>query len=250
MKQVSCMKETNLTTPRVKTPSKTGAQNQQTGKSAERKERRLTMETIKVKRWVSQRLANKAPVKLLGGLAAGAMLLAGTAFIYQELNQDKAASPPARSETTTAYSVPEQDILFDELSASFIGVPAVSSGESTQAFQPPADAGPGDLSEGSFRIREEQRAADRQDDLRDMTRYWDQLKWDATSGSTSYYDEDENERAYDELRQNLTGVPYSDSSGDDLAVDPAWQPFGSLLPDTEYYRSPDFNDRQMRPSSK
>jgi hypothetical protein len=244
------MKETNLTTPRVKTPSKTGAQNQQTGKSAERKERRLTMETIKVKRWVSQRLANKAPVKLLGGLAAGAMLLAGTAFIYQELNQDKAASPPARSETTTAYSVPEQDILFDELSASFIGVPAVSSGETTQAFQPPADAGPGDLSEGSFRIREEQRAADRQDDLRDMTRYWDQLKRDAASGSTSYYDEDESERAYDELRKNLTGIPYKDSSREDLVVDRAWRPFGSLLPDTEYYRNPDFNDRQMRPSSK
>jgi hypothetical protein len=83
-----------------------------------------------------------------------------------------------------------------------------------------------------------------------MTQYWDQLKRDAASSPTSYYDEDENERAYDELRKNLTGIPYNGSSREDLVVDRAWWPFGSLLPDTEYYRNPDFNDRQMRPSSK
>jgi hypothetical protein len=104
-----------------------------------------------------------------------------------------------------------------------------------------------EIDENFSRIREEGRAADGQDDLEDMTRYWDQFKRDAASGSTSYYDEDENGRAYDELRQSFTGIPYNGSGRGDLVVDRAWWPFGSLLPDTEYYRNPDFNDRQMRP---
>jgi hypothetical protein len=107
-----------------------------------------------------------------------------------------------------------------------------------------------EIDENFSRIREEGRAADRQDDLGDMTRYWDQLKRDAASGSRSYYDEDENERLYDELRQSFTGIPYNGSGREDLRVDRAWWPFGSLLPDTEYYRNPDFDGRQMRPSSK
>jgi hypothetical protein len=91
-----------MSRPRVKTQSKTVVQNQQTEKSAERKERRLAMERVKVKTWVSQRLANKAPVKLLGALAAGAMLIAGTAFIYRDLNLDMAVSTPSSNQTTTA----------------------------------------------------------------------------------------------------------------------------------------------------
>jgi hypothetical protein len=78
-----------------------------------------------------------------------------------------------------------------------------------------------------------------------MIQYWDQLKGDAARGSTSYYDEDENERAYDELRQSFTGIPRNDFSGN-----LAWRPFGSLLPDTEYYRNPDWNERQMRSPRK
>jgi hypothetical protein len=137
------MKGANMSRPRVKTQSKTVAQNQQTEKSAERKERRLAMERIKVKRWVSQRLANKAPVKLLGALAAGAMLIAGTAFIYRELNQDIAGSPPSSSETTTAMQSSAywvemdeaEEMLSDELSASFYGVLAPAGSETTTAMQ-------------------------------------------------------------------------------------------------------------------
>jgi hypothetical protein len=140
------MKGANMSRPRVKTQSKTVAQNQQTEKSAERKERRLAMERIKVKRWVSQRLANKAPVKLLGALAAGAMLIAGTAFIYRELNQDIAGSPPSSSETTTAMQSSAywvemdeaEEMLSDELSASFYGVLAPAGSETTQAILSPA----------------------------------------------------------------------------------------------------------------
>jgi hypothetical protein len=53
------------------------------------------------------------------------------------------------------------------------------------------------------------------------------------------YDEDGNERAYDELRQSFTGIPQKDLRGDDLPGNLAWRPFGSLLPDTAYYRDPD-----------
>jgi hypothetical protein len=43
-----------------------------------------------------------------------------------------------------------------------------------------------ELTGDTFRIREEQRAADRQDDLQDMIRYWNQLKADGpTQGSAT-----------------------------------------------------------------
>jgi hypothetical protein len=52
-----------------------------------------------------------------------------------------------------------EEMAYDELSRNFVGIPAPSS-----------------QTQSSFRIMEEQRAADRQEDLKDMIRYWNQLK--------------------------------------------------------------------------
>ena len=48
----------------------------------------------------------------------------------------------------------------------------------------PGNISSNELSGNTFRIREEQRAADRQDDLRDMVRYWNQLERDAEVDAT------------------------------------------------------------------
>ena len=47
--------------------------------------------------------------------------------------------------------------------------------------------------------------------------------------------------------QVVPGRPYL---GTEYPLDSAWQPFGSLLPDTEYYRDPDYNERHMRTTGK
>ena len=46
-----------------------------------------------------------------------------------------------------------------------------------------------ELNGNTFHIREEQRAADRQNDLRDMIQYWNQLKQSAV-GSPTLNDQD------------------------------------------------------------
>ena len=101
----------------------------------------------KINTWVSEHLGTKAPVKVLVGLAVGAMLITATAFIYQGVTLDKAGSLPSGSETAQTSQGPaypaSQDyeaeaILFDELRQSFIGVPAPASSETTQAFLDPA----------------------------------------------------------------------------------------------------------------
>jgi hypothetical protein len=52
-----------------------------------------------------------------------------------------------------------EEMAYDELSKSFVGI-----------------AYPSSQTQSSFRIMEEQRTADRQEDLKDMIRYWNQLK--------------------------------------------------------------------------
>jgi hypothetical protein len=85
----------------------------------------------------------KIPVKVLVGLAAGAMLITGTAFVYQGLTQDKLGNHPAGSEITQGFQAPtypgSQDYeagekLFDEVREAFVGI-ASSSSETTQAFE-------------------------------------------------------------------------------------------------------------------
>jgi hypothetical protein len=69
------------------------------------------------------------PVKVLVGLAAGAMLIMATAFTYHELGQGKAGSPASSSETTQAVDTlaywvqrgEAQEMLLDELRMAFFG---------------------------------------------------------------------------------------------------------------------------------
>jgi hypothetical protein len=173
----------------------------------------MAMGTKNVKVWISENLRARLGAKVFLGLALGALLLAGTTM-YSSMSQGEAGSPSA-------------------------------SGETTQAFQPSVYMGPEDpeLAEAPY------------DDLLKSFIGVPVSSNEAIGASQPYtlpeiFEEDVNERVYDELRQSFTGIPYNGSGREDLVVDLAWQPFGSLLPDTEYYRNPDFNDRQMRPSSK
>ena len=200
-------------------------------------------EVTKVRHRSSENVLRSGPVKLLGGLAVGAVILAGTALYFgpnQFHGKDSSIGVDSALPKTAYYQDPD----WREREA--------AEGEVSRAAHNPSTAAisSNEIAENFSRIREEGRQADRQDDLRDMTRYWDQLKRDAASGSTSYYDEDENERAYDELRQSFTGIPHNDLREDDFPGNLAWWPFGSLLPDTEYYRNPDWNERQMHTSTK
>ena len=204
---------------------------------------KLIKEMPRVKRWLSGGSIKKGTVKLLGGLAVGAVILAGTA-LYFGPNQFHEEDSPIGADSTLPDTDYYRDPDWRERQVARGEIPRPANNPSTAIISS------NEIDENFSRIQEEGRAADRQDDLRDMTRYWDQLKGDVASGSTSYYDEDENERAYDELRKNFTGIPNSDSSGNDIAVDPGWQPFGSLLPDTGYYQNPDWNERHMRSTSK
>jgi hypothetical protein len=141
------------------------------------------------------------PVKVLVGLAGGAMLITATAFTYHELGPGKAGSPTSSTDTTQAFqdsaylSVQDyeaEERLYDELSQSFIGIPA-SKGNTFQAWEVeeleapiigvPAPASnqttAGRPSASSVKdpilIMEELREADRQDDERFMIQYWNEL---------------------------------------------------------------------------
>jgi hypothetical protein len=91
------------------------------------------------------------------------------------------------------------------------------------------------LTGNDFRIMEEQRAADRQEDLRDMIQYWNQLKKDEAaspsssrqiteaSQAASYWirrDEAE-EMAYDELSKSFVGIAYPSSQTIEAFRDPS-----------------------------
>jgi hypothetical protein len=88
-------------------------------------------------------------------------------------------------------------MTYDELSKNFIGIPSpgtkitgrflpgVVGGISSPAQNPLAATASNELTRNDFRIMEEQRAADRQDDLRDMIQYWNELKKDEATSSTS-----------------------------------------------------------------
>jgi hypothetical protein len=99
----------------------------------------------KVNRWVHEHPATRVPVRILAGVAIGAMLITPTAFIYQELNQDEAARPSSSSQITEASQAPAywvqrdeaEEMAYDELSKNFVGIAAPSS-ENSQGLQAPA----------------------------------------------------------------------------------------------------------------
>jgi hypothetical protein len=123
--------------------------------------------TKNVKVWISENLRTRLGAKVFLGLALGALLLAGTTM-YFSISQGVAGSPTA-------------------------------SGMTTQSFQSPADAGPGDLSESSFRNREEQRVADSLLERLELQRILKD-KEDYTKASSPSY---EQQRAADSLEERL-----------------------------------------------
>ncbi len=134
-------------------------------------------------------------------VAAGALLAAGTALYFNMASGSQAGSPSSIEQMEVApkftdldavdnylsvddlrkYVYPEEpgqarddaassssywvqrdeaeEMAYNELSKSFVGI-----------------AYPSSQTQSPFRIMEEQRAADRQEDLKDMIRYWNQLK--------------------------------------------------------------------------
>jgi hypothetical protein len=86
----------------------------------------------KVNSWLPESFSKKSSVKLLGGLAVGAMLIMATTFTYDQLRQDEAASPSSSSQITeasqaSAYWVQRdeaEEMAYDELSKNFIGIPS------------------------------------------------------------------------------------------------------------------------------
>jgi hypothetical protein len=85
-----------------------------------------------VNRWLPESFAKKSSLKLLGGLAVGAMLITATTFTYDQLRQDDAVSLSSSSQITEApqaasYWVQRdeaEEMAYDELSKNFIGIPS------------------------------------------------------------------------------------------------------------------------------
>jgi hypothetical protein len=191
-----------MSTPVVQTQGKARAGYQKVLKIREECEMRFAIGTAKVNSWLPESFAKKSSV--LGGLAVGAMLITATTFTYDHLRQDEAASPSSSSQIAevsraSAYWIQRdeaEEMAYDELSKNFIGIPSpdtkitgrflpgVVGGISSPAQNPIAATASNELTGNDFRIMEEQRAADRQDDLRDMIQYWNELKEDEATNST------------------------------------------------------------------
>jgi hypothetical protein len=86
------MKEVSMNTPEVNTQSKPRTAHQEVWKFKEELEMKTATLTEKVNMRLSERLA-KAPVKLLGGLALGALVIAATALPFGTTYADEPARP-------------------------------------------------------------------------------------------------------------------------------------------------------------
>jgi YVTN family beta-propeller protein len=127
---------------------------------------KLTTEITKVKDWVFDGLATRRSVKLVAGLVLGAVMLSGTAVYFGP------------------------DLFPGKLGPI------------------PGDISSNELSGNTFRIREEQRVADRQEDFKFMLRYWNQLERD-TKVDTTVKSND---------MDALSIVPVNESSGETFLI--------------------------------
>ena len=146
--------------------SKVRTDNQGLLKIKEGIEMRLAMRITEVKARLDEILATRTPAKLLGGLAVGALLITATALpfglafgdepsrplsseqnqCYAQIDENACTSdqlkvwlgidPSSGGEQTYLIERDEaEQMVLDELAKSFIGVPALASSETTQAFQ-------------------------------------------------------------------------------------------------------------------
>jgi hypothetical protein len=161
-----------------------------------------------------QMKTRKSITNLLRGLALGALMIAATGIYFGTTSSGAGDDPSSRgNQVGIAYPSSEnsqglqasaywiqrdeaEEMAYDELSKNFIGIPSpdtkitgrflpgVVGGISSPAQNPLAATASNELTGNDFRIMEEQRAADRQDDLRDMIQYWNELKKDEATNST------------------------------------------------------------------
>jgi hypothetical protein len=129
VKQVS-RRRPDMNTPVGKTQSKTGTKGPKFSNFEEGNDMRSAKHIGRV----------KTPVKLLVGLAAGAMLVTATAFTYHELRQNEAASLPGGSQPTQALHspvYPASQVDNTELWNNLMGITLT-----TEDFQAPVYLGP------------------------------------------------------------------------------------------------------------
>ena len=212
-------------------------------------------------------LATKTPVKLLGGLALGALLMAATALPFGTASADDPARPLSGEQIVQCYpqidenactsdqlklsfgfasSSEEQtyfikryeaeEMLFEENLKSFIGVPAPASSETTQAFQVSTYwAQRDDAEEMLFdEMRQSLIGVPAPSSSETIQGFQDLAYW-------LQRDEAE-EMAFDEARQALIGQP---ASSEQMKVFGSVAELESLYPDTPYYRDPDWREGQM-----
>jgi hypothetical protein len=122
-----------MSAPVVQTQGKARAGYQKVLKIREECEMRFAIGMAKVNSWLPESFAKKSSVKLLGGLAVGAMLIMATTFTYDQLRRDEITEASQAS----AYWVQRaeaEEMAYDELSKNFVGIAAPSS-ENSQELQ-------------------------------------------------------------------------------------------------------------------
>ena len=156
----------------------------------------------------------KSITYLFRGLVLGTLMIAAIGIYFGATSSGAGDDPSSRgnqvgiaapsSQTIEASQAASywirrdeaEEMAYDELSKNFIGIPSpgtkitgrflpgVVGGISSPVQNPLAATASNELTGNDFRIMEEQRAADRQDDLRDMIQYWNELKEDEVTNST------------------------------------------------------------------
>jgi gas vesicle protein len=171
----------------------------------------LLKHVTKIRVRISRGLATQHPVKLLGVLALGAIVMAGTGLYFAPNSANEMSTHPLNEDLRI---VPDDEWMYgqqnyeaalaanlarreDEVKATMRRVEAyVAANKSYEAARAAnlarredeakatmrrveayiAANKANEIAENFSRIREEGRAADRQDDLQDMVQYWKQLK--------------------------------------------------------------------------
>ena len=123
-----------MNTPEVNTQGKPRTAHQNIGKFKEEWEMKTATLTAKVNRWLHEHLAMKTPVKLLGGLALGALVVTATALPLGTTYADEPARPLS-SEQIQCYPEDMVDCLYGPFLADVVADPALTTGTSVSGIQ-------------------------------------------------------------------------------------------------------------------
>ena len=252
----------------VKTQGKNGTEHQEILKVKEEWAMKATMWMTKVNMRLHETLAAKTPVKLLGGLALGALLMAATALplgtasadepakplsgeqivqCYPEIDENACTSdqlkvwlgidPSSEDQTHFIERYEAEEMLFDELAESFIGVPAPASSHITEAPQ-----------ELDYLVSQYYNVQEMEFD--ELGKAFIGVPVSSSSETTQalvasdYWVQraETEEMAFDEARQALIGKLVS---SEQMKVFASVAELESLYPDTPYYRDPDWREHQI-----